>query len=96
VTGKTSRVGETKMEEGFFETCQVWTEYATFPYAVDGGTYYVESSPPKATHCVQELKGSTLRMNKAEANTLLRRHFHWGARSVSPSPPPPAIRTRPA
>jgi hypothetical protein len=70
VTGKTSRVGETEMEEGFFETCQVSTEYATFPYAVDGGTYYVKSSPPKATHCVQELRGSTLRMNKTEAYTF--------------------------
>jgi hypothetical protein len=70
VTGKTSRVGETLMEEGFFETCEISTEYATFPYEVDGGTYYVKSAPPKATRCVQELKGSTLRMNKTESYTF--------------------------
>jgi hypothetical protein len=70
VTGKTSRIGETEMEEGFFETCEISTEYATFPYAVDGGTYYLKSNPPKATHCVHELKGSTLRMKKTESYTF--------------------------
>lgn len=69
LTGKTSRVGETKMEEGL-ETCEVSTEYATFPYAVDGGTGWVKSAPPKATHCVPELKGSKLHMDRTEAYTF--------------------------
>ncbi len=70
VTGKTSVFGETKMEEGFFKTCEISVEVATFPYAVDGGTYYVKTKPPKATHCVQELKGAKLRMNKTESYTF--------------------------
>ena len=70
VTGKTSVFGETKMEEGFFKTCEISVEVATFPYAVDGGTYYVKTKPPKATHCVQELKGARLRMNKTESYTF--------------------------
>jgi hypothetical protein len=37
---------------------------------VDGGTYYVKTTPPKATHCVQELKGARLRMNKTESYTF--------------------------
>ncbi len=70
LTGKTSRIGQTEMEEGFFNTCQISSEVATFPYAVDGGTRYVKSKPPKATHCVHEIKGSTLRMNRTQAFTF--------------------------
>jgi hypothetical protein len=58
------------MEDGFFNTCQISTEYGTFPYAVDGGTIYVKSSPPKATHCLPELAKSTLHMCKTESYTF--------------------------
>jgi hypothetical protein len=56
VAGKTSRLGQTVMEEGLFATCQISGEAGTFPYAVDGGTRFVKSIPPRATHCVRELR----------------------------------------
>jgi hypothetical protein len=37
---------------------------------MDGGTGWVKSTPPKATHCVPELKGSKLHMNRTEAYTF--------------------------
>lgn len=70
VTGKTSRLGQTEMEEGFFVTCQISDEAGTFPYAVDGGTRFVKSIPPKATHCVAELKGAVLNMNRTQSYTF--------------------------
>jgi hypothetical protein len=36
---------------------------------VDGGTIYMKSSPPNATHCVPELAKSTLHMYKTESYT---------------------------
>jgi hypothetical protein len=70
VTGKTSRLGQTEMEEGLFLTCQISDEAGTFPYAVDGGTRYVQSIPPKATKCVHELKGSTIHMTRTQSYTF--------------------------
>ncbi len=70
LTGKTSRLGQTEMEIGFFNTCQISAEVAEFPYEVNGGTHYVKSTPPKAKHCVLELKGSKLVMNKTQSVTF--------------------------
>lgn len=70
MAGKTSRLGQTVMEEGLFATCQISGEAGTFPYAVDGGTRFVKSIPPKATHCVRELKGATINMNRTQSYTF--------------------------
>jgi hypothetical protein len=68
--GTNNKIGRTKMEEGFFNTCQISAEVGTFPYAVDGGTGWVKSKPPKARFCVPELKGSKLRMDKTQSFTF--------------------------
>ncbi len=70
ITGKTSRLGQTEMEVGLFNTCQVSAEVATFPFAVNGGTKYVKSAPPKAKFCVAELKNSKLIMNRTQSVTF--------------------------
>lgn len=70
LSGTTNRVGETQMEEGFFDTCEISTEYGTFPYAVNGGTIYIKRNPPKATACVPELAKSNLHMWKTESYTF--------------------------
>lgn len=65
-----SKIGQTQVEEGFFETCEISTDYATFPYAVDGGDYWTGTHAPKATHCVQELAGGGFNMNRTQSITF--------------------------
>jgi hypothetical protein len=66
-----SKIGQTQVEEGFFEPCQIAPgDYATFPYAVNGGDYWSGTHSPKATHCVQELAGGGFNMNKTQSITF--------------------------
>jgi hypothetical protein len=51
-------------------TSSVSIEVGTMPYAVGGGTGWVKSKPPKATHRVPEFAGSTLRMDKTQSYTF--------------------------
>ncbi len=68
--GTNNKVGETEMEEGLFNTCQISGEVGTFPYAVDGGTAWAKSKPPKARFCVHELAGSKLHMDRTASFTF--------------------------
>lgn len=53
-----------------FNTCEISGEIGTMPYAVDGGTKWVNSTPPKATHCVLQIAGSGIHMDKTESFTF--------------------------
>lgn len=68
--GTNNKVGETEMEEGLFNTCEISGEVGTFPYAVDGGTAWAKSKPPKARFCVKELAGSKLHMDRTASFTF--------------------------
>jgi hypothetical protein len=68
--GINSALGQTKMEEGFFQTCQISSEVSTFPYAVDGGDKWIGNSPPQATYCVSELANSKVTVNRTQAFTF--------------------------
>lgn len=68
--GRESKVGQTQVEEGLFETCEISADEATFPYAVNGGDYWLGTKVPKATHCVQELPGGGIDMNKTQSYTF--------------------------
>ena len=70
VPGTENKIGETQMENGLFNSCEISGDAAVFPYAVNGGTYWAKTKVPKATHCVQQLAKSTLHMNKTEAYTF--------------------------
>lgn len=70
VPGRESKVGDTQMEEGLFNTCQISAEVATFPYQVNGGAWYVKTTVPDATHCVFQQSGSTLHMDRTKATTF--------------------------
>ena len=66
-----SKIGQTQVEEGYFEPCQISAgDYATFPYAVNGGDYWAGTHSPKATHCVQELAGGGFNMNRTQSITF--------------------------
>jgi len=68
--GTKSRVGKTEMEEGLFNSCEISGQDATFPYAVDGGTGWIKSKPPKARYCVPQLAGSDIHMEKTQSFTF--------------------------
>jgi hypothetical protein len=70
LTGKTSRVGQTEMEEGIFQTCQISTEIATFPYDVDGGDHWLNQRLPVARYCVPELANGGISKTRTQAWTF--------------------------
>jgi hypothetical protein len=70
VSGKTSRDGQTEMEEGFFVSCEISTDSATFPYAVDGGARLVKATPQKARHCVPQENGTTIHLSRTRSYTF--------------------------
>ena len=64
-----SAIWESQFEEGFFATCQISDEGATFPYQWNGGTVKDPNSAPAATHCVPELATASPTLDNQGAMT---------------------------